>query len=237
MPVFVLVHGTGHGGWCWQKVVPRLRAEGCEAYAQTLTGVSDRSHLLKCGVDLTTHITDVTNLLFYEDLSDVVLVGHSYGGMVVTGVAATAPERMSQIIYLDAYVPDEGESEVDLWPPAMRAEIEADSEASGGLRSPPSPEVMGIQDPALADWVQKRVTPHPIATYMEAVPRASARSAALSRAYITCTQGPLTRVFAPFAQKARAAGWPVREIATGHEAMLTAPDEVAKVLLELVRAD
>ncbi len=82
MPVFVLVHGTGHGGWCWQKVTPLLRSAGSEAYAQTLTGVSDRSHLLECGVDLTTHITDVTNLLVYEDLAEVVLVGHSYGGHV-----------------------------------------------------------------------------------------------------------------------------------------------------------
>lgn len=235
MPVFVLVHGTGHGGWCWQKVVPILRAEGFEVYAQTLTGVSDRSHLLKCGVDLTTHITDVTNLLFYEDLSDVVLVGHSYGGMVISGVAATAPERLRQIIYLDAYVPDEGESEVDLWPPGMRAEIEANAEASGGLRPPPSPELMGIHDPGLADWVQKRITPHPIDTYTEAVPKGSARSAALARAYISCTEGPLTSVFDRFAEKARAAGWPIREIATGHEAMLTAPDEVAQLLLELVR--
>jgi pimeloyl-ACP methyl ester carboxylesterase len=114
MATFVLVHGTGHGGWCWQKVAPILRDAGSEVYAQTLTGVGDRSHLLECGVDLTTHITDVASLLFYEDLSDVVLVGHSYSGMVITGVAAAVPERLKQLIYLDAYVPDEGESEVDL---------------------------------------------------------------------------------------------------------------------------
>jgi pimeloyl-ACP methyl ester carboxylesterase len=237
MPVFVLVHGTGAGGWCWQKVAPLLRAEGFEVYAQTLTGVSDRSHLLSCGVNLTTHITDITNLLAYEDLWDVVLVGHSYGGMVISGVAAKAPERLGKVIYLDAYLPDEGESEADLWPPDMRAEIEADAEASGGLRPPPPPELLGIRDPALADWLQERVTPHPMATYTEAGPKGSARSASLPRAYISCTEGPLTPVFGPFAEKARAAGWPVREIATGHNAMLTAPDELAEVLTELARAD
>ena len=233
MATFVLVHGTGHGGWCWQKVAPTLRAAGSEVYAQTLTGVGDRSHLLECGVDLTTHITDVASLLFYEDLSDVVLVGHSYSGMVITGVAAEVPERLMQLIYLDAYVPEEGESEVDLWPPEMRAEIEADTAASRGLRPPPSPELMGITDPAMADWVRARITPHPMATYTQPVPYGSARSAELPRAYISCTAGPLTSAFGHFADKARAAGWVVREIATGHDAMLTAPDAVAKLLLEL----
>lgn len=236
MAVFVLVHGTGHGGWCWQNVVPILRAAGSNVYAQTLTGVGDRAHLFASGVDLTTHITDVSSLLFYEDLTDVVLVGHSYAGMVITGVAATAPDRLRQLIYLDAYLPDEGQSEVDLWPSDMRAEIEAGAQAGDGRRPPPSPEMMGITDPAMADWVRDRITPHPMATYTEAVPKGNARSAAIPRAYITCTEGPLTPVFGPFADKARAAGWVVREIATGHDAMLTAPDAVAKLLLDVVDA-
>ena len=153
MPTFVLVHGTGHGGWCWQKVAPLLRAAGSEVYAPTLTGLGDRSHLLDCGVDLTTHITDVASLLFYEDISDVVLVGHSYAGMVITGVAAIVPERLRLLVYLDAYVPDEGQSEFDLWPSEMRAEIQADEAAGRGLRPPPTPALMGITDPELADWV------------------------------------------------------------------------------------
>lgn len=236
MAVFVLVHGTGHGGWCWQKVAPVLRAAGSTVYAQTLTGVGDRSHLFECGVDLTTHITDVSNLLSFEDITDVVLVGHSYAGMVITGVAATAPERLRQLIYLDAYLPDEGQSEVELWPPDMRAEIEAGAQSGDGRRPPPSPEMMGITDSAMVDWVRDRITPHPMATYTEPVPKGSARSAALPRAYITCTEGPLTSVFGPFADKARNDGWVVREIATGHDAMLTAPNAVAGLLLELADA-
>src|SRR3990170_4037586 len=123
MATFVLVHGSFGGGWVWQKVTPLLRAGGFDVYTPRLTGLSDRSHLLDCGVDLTTHITDVASLLFYEDLSDVVLVGHSYAGMVITGVAAQVPERLGLLVYLDGYVPDEGQTEVYLWPPAMRAEI------------------------------------------------------------------------------------------------------------------
>lgn len=233
MAVFVLVHGTGHGGWCWRGVERLLRAAGSDVFAQTLTGLGDRSHLLAAGVDLTTHVTDVASLLFFEDLSDVVLVGHSYAGMVITGVAATAPERLGLVVYLDAYLPDEGQAEVDLWPADMRAEIEADPHAGRGLRPPPPPEVMGIVDPDLAAWTRQRITPHPLATYTEAVPKAVPGSASLRRAYIRCTEGPLTRVFSPFAEKARAAGWPVRELATGHDAMLTAPDALARVLLDL----
>ncbi len=215
---------------------PGRVAASSEVYAQTLTGVGDRSHLLACGVDLTTHIRDVTNLFFYEDLSDVVLVGHSYAGMVITGVAAVAPERLRQLIYLDAYLPDEGESEVELWPAEMRAEIEADAEASRGLRPPPLPELMGITDPAMASWARERITPHPMTNYTEPVPRGGPGSATLPRAYISCTEGPLTNVFGRFADKARSSGWVVREIATGHGAMLIDPDAVAKLLLELADA-
>lgn len=236
MTTFVLVHGTGHGGWCWQKVSPILRAAGADVYAPTLTGVGDRSHLYDGSVNLSTHIKDVSNLLFYEDLRDVVLVGHSYAGMVITGVASTTPERLGRIIYLDAYLPDDGQNEVDLWPAAMRAEIEADAKAGDGRRPPPSPEMMGITDPAMADWARSRITPHPMATYTEAVPKGNAHSRAIPRVYISCTEGPLTPVFGPFANKAKAAGWPVREISTGHDAMLTAPDAVATLLLDLADA-
>src|SRR5574340_543741 len=113
---FVLVHGSHDGGWIWQKLAPLLRAAGHTVYTPTLTGLSDRSHLLAYGVNLTTHITDVANLLYYEDLSDVVLVGNSYAGMVITGVAARTPERLKLVVYLDAYLPDDGRSELDLWP-------------------------------------------------------------------------------------------------------------------------
>ena len=235
MANFVLVHGSLGGAWVWQKVSRLLRSSGHEVYAPGLTGLSDRSHLLACGVDLTTHITDVANVLFYEDLTSVVLVGHSYGGMVITGVAAKAPERLKLLVYLDAYVPAEGQSEADLWSAEMRAAREADAAAHGGLTQPPPPEILGITDTEMANWVKARWTPHPFATYTEAVTGGNARSAALPRAYIHCLGGPTTTTpgFAPFAAKARASGWKTRELATGHMAMLTAPREVAALLHEL----
>lgn len=233
MTTFVLIHGTGHGGWCWQEVAPLLREAGARVHTPTLTGVSDRSHVGGADVTLSTHITDVANLLFYEDVRDVVLVGHSYAGMVITGVAATAPERLGHLVYLDAYLPDPGQTEVDLWPPDMRAEIESNPDGGGDFRAPPTPELMGITDPGLAEWVMARVTPHPMRTYTEPAPAPPPEAEALKRTFISCTEGPLVRVFKPFADKARDAGWPVREIATGHEVALTRPRELAEVLLDV----
>lgn len=234
---FVLIHGSNDGGWVWQKLAPLLRAAGHAVYTPTLTGLSDRSHLLACGVNLTTHITDVVNLLFYEDLSDVTLVGNSYAGMVITGVAAKMPERLKQLVYLDAYLPDDGQSELDLWPAEMRAAVEAEA-ATSGLRQAPPPALFGVTDPALAEWLAARMTPQPLATYTEPVSSGGASSAALRRVYIHCTEGPVTTpIFAPFAAKARARDWDVRELAANHIAMLTAPHEVAKLLLDVAEQE
>jgi pimeloyl-ACP methyl ester carboxylesterase len=232
MTTFVLVHGTGAGGWCWQKVARALRAAGFEVYAPTLTGVGDRLHLGDCGVDLATHVADIANLLFYEDIADAVLVGHSYAGMVITGVATAVPERLRLLVYLDAYIPDPGQSEFDLWTPEMRAGFRAAREG-GGMRPPPPPSLVGIADPALAQWYTARVTPHPPDTFTQPVPPGTPESEAIPRAYISCTKGPLTSLFGPFAGKARRSGWQVRTIAAGHEAELVAPLEVAALLLEL----
>ena len=236
MTTFVLVHGSFGGGWVWQKVTPLLRAQGHEVYIPRLTGLSDRSHLLDCGVNLTTHITDVASLLYYEDLSEVVLVGHSYAGMVITGVAEKVPERLSKLVYLDAYVPSDGQNEFDLWPTEERIAAQADMMAGRGLRQPPPPAILGITDPEMAEWAYARFTPHPLATYDQPVPTGSAKSAAISRVYIHCTAGQWTPRFAPFAEKAKSAGWEVHELATGHMSMLTAPREVAELLHALAGA-
>jgi pimeloyl-ACP methyl ester carboxylesterase len=182
---------------------------------------------------LTTHITDISNLLTYEDLSDVVLVGHSYSGMVITGVATKAAERLRLMVYLDAYLPDDGQSELDLWPEEMRASILADAAAGQGLRPPPSASFLGLTDPKMAAWVSARLTPQPLATYTEPAPAGDTRSAALPRVFIHCTGGPTKSLFGTFAAKARAKGWDVREIPTGHDVMLTTPLELADMLLEI----
>ena len=231
MATFVLVHGTGGGSWVWRGVAAVLRGAGEQVFAPTLSGVGDRSHLVDCGIDLETHVRDIVNLLFYEDLTDVVLVGHSYAGMVITAVAARAHERLRQLIYLDAYVPEEGQSEADLWPESLRADAE---EGAEGLRPPPPMDLLGVSDPELRSWAEQRITAQPMATYTQPAPVQSAASAALPRSYVSLTAGPTLEVFGTFARKARERGWPVREIADGHMAPLTSPGMVAATLRELV---
>jgi pimeloyl-ACP methyl ester carboxylesterase len=234
MATFVLVHGTGCGGWVWQKLYPLLHAAGHEVYTPTLTGLSDRNHLLSCGVNLTTHITDIANLIYFEDLSDVVLVGNSYAGMVITGAAAEIPERLKLLVYLDAYLPDDGQSESDLLPAEVFAARQAEADLHGGVIQPPPPGLFGITNPQLTDWINARMTLHPISTYTEPVPAGDARSKAIPRLIIHCTGNPATTpdLFAHSAAKARANGWPVKDLATGHFAMISDPNGLAAILLE-----
>jgi pimeloyl-ACP methyl ester carboxylesterase len=233
MATFVLVHGTSSGGWIWKKLVPMLRAGGHEVYTPTLTGLGDRSHLLACGVNLTTHINDVASLVEYEDLSDVIMVGNSYGGMVITGTAAKIPQRLHLLVYLDAYLPDDGQSEADLLPPDMFAARQADANAHGGVIQPPPPSIFGVFDPELEKWTKARMTPHPLATYTEPVSCGEINTQPIPRVFIHCTGNPSTTpdLFQPSASRAMARGWKVIELNAGHLAMLTDPHQLAEILL------
>ena len=157
MVVFVLVHGTGHGGWCWRFLVPLLRKGGYDVCTPTLTGLGASSHLAHelNRISLGTHVKDITNMLFYDDLSDVVLVGHSYGGMVITGVAAKESQRLAHLIYLDAYLPFEGENEVALWPPVQKERYLSDIASGIKFRSPLESSVLGITDPECPNGFKK----------------------------------------------------------------------------------
>lgn len=231
MATYVLVHGSWHGGWCWRHVSPLLRAAGHESYAPTLTGLGDRSHQRSPEVGLNTHVTDVGNLLFYEDLTEVVLVGHSYAGLVIKGVAETVPERLARLIYLDAYVPAAGQSWFSMHPEETVDSVRAEMENGRGYRPPKSPDFFGVTEPKMASWVEERLVPQPRATYEEPVP--SHKSSKLPCSFVHFTEGPLAPRFAPFAVEAREEGWKVRELQAGHDAMLTAPRELASLLIEL----
>ncbi|MBW0106829.1 alpha/beta hydrolase family protein [Pseudonocardia sp. KRD291] len=232
MSTFVLLHGAWHGGWVWQRVAPTLRAAGHEVLAPTLTGVSDRAHLLTPQVGLSTHVQDVVALLEAHDARDVVLVGHSYAGQVVTGVADRVPDRVSRRIHLDAFVGDDGEAAIDLLPDTVAGHYRESvaGPGFGWLIPVRSLAKLGVTDPADVDWLTPRLTPHPWLTYTEPL-RLSGRGDTVPATFVECVDW--MRVFTPHARRAAARGWPVHEIATGHEAMVTAPDQLAALLLEL----
>ncbi len=212
-------------------------------YTPTLTGLGASSHLTSKidRITLAIHIEDVTNTIFYEDLSDVVLVGHSYAGMVITGVAAKEPRRLAHLVYYDAYVPFEGENEISLWPPEEQSRVQAEI-AKGNKFRPLPPDgsaegfarFLGITDPDLAEWAQKRFTPHPVSTYEDPPPAGSQESALIPRTFIHCTVGPFAPWFGVFAERAHKLGWEMRGLASGHDAMLTHPKELADILLQTV---
>lgn len=236
MATYVLVHGAWHGGWCWARVVPLLVAAGHAVTAPTLAGLGERAAELHPGIDLETHVAEVAASIDPDGPRDVVLVGHSYGGMVIAAVAARRAGRMAGLVYLDAFVPQDGQACFDLALPVVADGTRDQARLSGeGWRvPPPTPQEMGIVAEDEARWLAEHMTPQPIATFEQPVRfGAEAPSPELApRMYIHCVTDPPSPMFLPFADRARSTpGWNLHELATGHDAMLTEPDELARLLL------
>ena len=236
MATYVLVHGGGHGGWCYKPIAPLLRSEGHEVYTPTLTGLGERSHLLGPHIDLDVHITDVVNVLHFEDLTDVILVGHSYGGLVITGAADRALDRVGQLVYLDGAIPENGESLADMTPAIMGAtHAEARTVNGTELVLWPGPEAgrrYGVTDPVALAWMQVRLTPHPWNSFTQPLRLADeAAVKRIPRTNINCTE-TLSRRPPERAARAYEADR-VLEIDTGHDLMITEPRSVADMLLSL----
>jgi pimeloyl-ACP methyl ester carboxylesterase len=227
MATFVLIHGAWHGGWCWKSVAPALRREGHEVYAPSLTGMGERRHLARPDIDLDTHIEDVVSLLEMEDLRDVVLVGHSYGGMVVTG-AADRSSRVAKLVYLDAFVPEDGRCCLDYALPERAARMREEGSRTG-LVTPPPVSLWGLTDPEHIAFVQAREMKQPYATMAQPIRLQNARK--LPNAFIYCSS-PATGSFDQFAAKYRNdPAWSFHELKTGHDAMILVPDELTALLL------
>lgn len=238
MATFVLVHGAWHGGWCWRRVARLLRAAGHEVFTPTLTGLGEHAHLLGPAINLATHIQDVVGVLHYEDLRDVVLVGHSYAGMVISGVAEQAAARLGHLVYLDAFVPGDGQALSDFLAPAAMAFFHEQARLAGnGYGVPPLPGTFGITSADDLAWVRPRLGMHPLQTMLDPVQRSDPQASRLPRTYIYCTDPRAApdapRVFAQFATRLRTdAAWRYREIATGHDAMITEPEQLSRLLLD-----
>jgi pimeloyl-ACP methyl ester carboxylesterase len=231
MSTYVLVHGAWRGSWCWKRVRRSLQSLGHEVFTPTLTGMADRVHLLSEKVDLETHITDVANLILFEELSDVVLCGHSYGGAVISGVADLIPDRIRSLVYLDAFVLENGESVHAVTPETgIRAHIEAAIQRGEGWKVPAPPaKAFNIND-ADGEWVDRQTTMQPLATFQQPIKLTGAISRISNVTYILATGWPTTR-FSPFYSRAEAKGWNTLTISAGHDVMLDRPEELVQMLL------
>ncbi|GAB1436794.1 alpha/beta hydrolase [Sphaerotilus sulfidivorans] len=235
----MLIHGAWHGAWCWRRVLPGLRAAGHEAHAVTLTGVGERAHLLRPDLRLRDHIADVLGLIDAEELGDdLVLVGHSYGGLVMTGVADALLARglkPRHLVYVDAVTPHPGES----WssqhaPETVRARLEAAAQRPDGAMPPPDAAVFGL-DGADRDWVNRRQTPQPAGVYQDRLDFDAVRIATLPRTFIDCTAPALPTIAVMRERVRREPGWQVVELATGHDPMISAPEALVTLLLDCAR--
>ena len=236
MARFVLIHGAWHGGWCWQRVASIMLAAGHTVYTPTLTGLGERVHLAHRGIDLSLHVSDVVAVLETEDLTDVVLVGHSYAGMVITAVAERAAERLRGLIYVDAIVPRDGQSMVDTLDQETRdrRSEQVRTTGDGWKLTPSSAEHLGITNAADAAWVGARLVPQPYGTYQEPIRLNNPAANTLQRSYVYCSSGAFAARFATFAKQAREdPRWHYAELATGHDAMITMPDALAEILMRL----
>jgi pimeloyl-ACP methyl ester carboxylesterase len=228
---YVLVHGAWHGGWCWAKVARLLRDAGHEVHTPTLTGLGERAHLARPEIDLETHIQDVVAMLEAEELRQATLVGHSYGGMVITGVAARTSGRIAQLVYLDAFVPEAGKSLLDYLSSELAAVMRDSAQAQGeGWKIAPfPPERFGVTSQRDTEWLTKHLVPQPLRTFEQPLPAAGGDR--LKRTYVYCSK-PATGSFDQFAERLRDdRKWTFHDVKTGHDAMVTAPGEIAKILM------
>jgi len=230
----VLVHGVWHGGWCWSRLADLLRARGHRVTTPTQTGLGERAHLLSVAITIDTFVEDIVRHLECEDLKDVILVGHSFGGIPVTGVADTLPERIGKLVFLDAIMLESGETWFDLLPSELAADRKALAEASsGGLSLPPAPpESFGVTRPEDVAFLEPRLTPHPFKTFTTALELQHPVGNGLPAHYIQCTDPPYPPAKVAL-ERAIGFGWPVSQIATGHDAMVTEPEKLADLLEEI----
>jgi len=238
MTTFVLVPGAWLGGWCWKRVRSLLRQAGHEVFTPTLTGLGERFHLGTPDTDLDTHVEDVVSVIDYEDLNGVTLVGHSYAGLVVTGVLENTPERVSHLVYLDALFPaNERRSLFDYWGSDGQAMIEqAAAEHGDGWRWPMLAEPEGWVDITHEDerWVREKATPQPIGTLSQPMTTDNPAAETKPHSYVLCTaereDDPIPEMIRGMCKER---GWPVHELDTGHWPMISKPEELAELLVEI----
>lgn len=231
MADFVLIHGAWHGSWFWKRVRPHLSAQGHSVFAPTLTGLADRSHLLMPEVGLRTHVADVCNLLAYEELGDVVLVGHSYGGIIARHVADAMAERVRSLVFLDAFVTEDRRPLSDYLPDGG-AQFREQAERYGeGWKIPPIPASnFGLRDAEDVAWVDSLCTMHPLSTVLEPAFLSGACDTVAKIQYVLSTGFP--GPFSQFHDYAKEMNWQLATLPCGHEVALDMPEELTNLLIQ-----
>ncbi|KLU25362.1 hypothetical protein EOS_15320 [Caballeronia mineralivorans PML1(12)] len=233
MATFVLVHGAFQGGWVYARVARMLRKAGHEVYTPTLTGLGERSHLANQAINLDTHIQDIVNVFKYEDLTDVILCGHSYGGLVITGVAGEIGNRIRTLFYLDAYAPAKGQSLLGITGAGMSLAVLEQASGNEGM-IPPIPAAVFNVNVADAPRVDAMCVPQPLPSFVQAV-RVGAESVPVAnRTYVFATANGGDWFVSTHARLKDDPRWKVRTVASGHNVMLDSPDELTSLLLEEV---
>ena len=233
MSTFVLVHGAFHGGWCWTFVAENLRRTGHTVFTPTLSGMGERKHSLSPAIDLEHWVADIIDVIEYEELGDLVLVGHSFGGMVISGVADRLNDRISHLVFLDAGIAESGrpvvaDFPVELWALRLRDVLDV---AGVPCIPPPPASYFGVTDAMLAAWLAPRLTPMPIRVYETSIRLQHPVGNGLPATFVHCTR-PKLPVVTRSAIKAKSMGWHYVDIATGHDAMLLDPVRVASILAD-----
>jgi pimeloyl-ACP methyl ester carboxylesterase len=230
---FVLVHGAWHGGWCWARVRDQLHALGHRAFTPTLTGLGDRHHLMSEDLRLDTHIADVANLIHWEDLDRVVLVGHSYAGWIISGVAEKALPRLASIVFLDALMPEDGQDMLNNGPPNAPASI-AEAQAAGKISRPAPPaETFKVMRPEDEAWVDAKMTEHPIGVSMSPIHLTGARDQVPNKTFVRSTLFNSPMFLALSGKLTATPGWTTYDVPCGHDIMIDMPERLVEILLEV----
>lgn len=237
---FVLVHGGRHGGWCWARVAPRLRQAGHDVYAPTLTGLGERAHLLGRDIGLATHIQDLVAVFEFEDITDAVLVGHSYGGLPIAGAMEQIADRVRSVVFVDALVPRSGESMFDIVDREIERQLRqlADREGEGWYLPTSAASFYGVSDPADAAWLNSKMTAQPLKTYTDAIGTVE-RVWSHAGAFIECAPSQLTPALLQ-RMRVRSEAEPrftYRVVECAHDIMVTEPELLADLLLEEVEGE
>lgn len=227
---FVLVHGAWHGGWCWRRVCDLLEKHGHKVFTPTMTGLGERSHLMSKEIVLDTHIADVVNVIKWEELRSICLVAHSYGGFPASGALEQVADRVSSVVFVDAFLPEDGQKSLDVASEFSRKGT-LEAVAKGEVSRPaPKAETFHVNEQDRA-WVDSKLTPQPVGVALQPIKLTGAREKIAKKTYIRAPLYPQPAFDRYYARKKAAASWRTYEVDGGHDVMVDRPQRLVEILL------